>query len=383
MKIKWIILFFLASNLLMAQAPDQPNIIFIMADDLGYHDLGCYGQELIKTPNLDKLASQGLRFTQFYAGAPVCAPSRAVLQTGLHTGHTTVRGNQCRAGGLMQPQAIRSIPSSMRIGIPATDTTIGVLMQKAGYKTAIIGKWHLSGYMVENTPYYRGYDEFFGSTLADPLSSKSGWMYHNDTVKAIPDEFKAESRDGIWTNIAVDYIRRHRNEPFMLMVNYSTPHKPFNIRDQGNYKNEPWNDMSKNYAALVTRLDHHVGMIMDALQKSGMEDNTILFFCSDNGGEYREYPEDWAEWTRTFQSNKPLRGGKADIYEGGIRVPMIARWPGNTEPGSTSSQPLYFPDIMTTFLDIAESRIPEWCDGISMIEILTGEKERLDDRFMY
>jgi arylsulfatase A-like enzyme len=382
-KIRALFLFFLAWYLSAAQAADRPHIIWIMADDLGTHDLGCYGQELIGTPHIDRLAGQGMRMTQFYAGAPVCAPSRPVLQTGLHAGHTTVRGNQCRAGGLRQPQSVRSKPASMRIGIPATDTTIGVLMQKAGYHTALIGKWHLSGYMVENTPCYRGYDEFFGTTLADPRSSRGGWMFHNDTVERIPEKYLAGSGDGIWTNIAIDFIHRKHDAPFMLLINYSTPHKPFRIADQGIYRDEPWNEMSRNYAALVSRLDRHVGMIMEALRETGLEDSTLVFFCSDNGGEYREYPEDWAEWTLTFRSNEPLRGGKADIYEGGIRVPMIVRWPGHTEPGSVSSQPLYFADAMPTFLEIAGTRVPEWCDGVSMTDILTGKKDALDDRFMY
>ncbi|MBN2698496.1 MAG: sulfatase-like hydrolase/transferase, partial [Bacteroidales bacterium] len=282
-----------------------------------------------------------------------------------------------------QPPTAQGRPSSMRIGIPATDTTIGTLLQKAGYHTILLGKWHISGYSPENTPCKRGYDEFFGSTLADPRGSGRGWMFHNDTLEKIPGQFLAESRDGIWTNIAIDVINRKHEKPFMMMVNYSTPHKPFNISDQGIYKDEPWNEMSRNYAALVTRLDSHVGMIMDALKKAGLEDNTILFFCSDNGGEYREYPEEWAEWTHTFESNKPLRGGKADLYEGGIRVPMIVRWPGNIEPGSTASQPGYFADMMPTFLKIAGARTPEWCDGTSIVKILTGERKKLDERFMY
>jgi arylsulfatase A-like enzyme len=361
----------------------KPNVVFIMADDLGSHDLGCYGQEYIKTPNIDRLASEGLKFTDFYAGAAVCAPSRSVLQTGMHTGHTTVRGNECRAGGLYQPPGSTGRPGSMRIGLSPSDTTIGNVMQKAGYYTCLIGKWHLSGYRKENLPVYHGYDEYMGSCLADARSSAPGMMFFQDSVKRIPEEFKADSRDGICANLAVDFIKRNRNNPFFLMLMLSTPHKPFNISSQGIYTDKPWNEITKNYAALVTRIDQHVGQVMKALKDLGLEDNTIVVFCSDNGGEYRETPEDWAEWTRTFQSNMPFKGGKADFYEGGIRVPMIIKWPGIIEKGKISNQPLYFADIMPTLAEIAGVKTPDRTDGVSMVKLLIGEKEKLDDRFIY
>ena len=362
---------------------DQPNIVFIMADDLGYHDLGCYGQDRILTPNIDRLASEGLRFTDFYAGAAVCAPSRAVLQTGLHTGHTTVRGNDCRQGGLYQPPGSEGRPGPMRIGIPSSDTTLADMLQKAGYSTGLFGKWHLSGYLYENLPVKRGYDEYKGSCIADPGSSRQGFMFHNDSVVRIPEEFSAEPRDGLWTLLAIDFIKRHRDKPFFVMLCLSTPHKPFSISDQGIYADSAWNDMSRNYAALVSRMDTHVGLVMKALKELDLEENTILIFCSDNGGEYREIPEDWAEWTKIFVSNKPLKGGKADFYEGGIRIPFILRWPGITDPARICNQPLYFADVMPTFADIAGLPVPKWSDGISMRKVLTGETEKLEDRFMY
>lgn len=363
--------------------PEKPNIIFIMADDLGYHDLGCYGQERILTPNIDRMASEGLRFTNFYAGACVCAPSRAVLQTGLHTGHTTVRGNQCRSGGLRKPPGSPGIPASMRIGLPETEPTLADVLGQAGYHTGLIGKWHLSGYRYDNLPVKRGYDEYIGSSLADPRSSRGGYMFHNDSVVPIPDEFRAGSRDETWTLLAIDFIKRNRDKPFFLNLNLSTPHRPFRIRDQGIYADSSWNDMSKNYASLVNRLDSHVGMVMEALEELELKENTILIFCSDNGGEYREVPEDWAEWTRTFRSNHPLKGGKADFYEGGIRIPFIARWPGVVQPGRESNQSLYFTDIMPTFAEIAGTGIDYPHDGISMVDILTGTREKLNERFMY
>ena len=361
----------------------MPNVVFIMADDLGSHDLGCYGQDKILTPHIDRLASEGLRFTDFYAGAAVCAPSRAVLQTGLHTGHTTVRGNQCRSGGLRKPPGSDTAPASMRIGLPDDEPTLARVLEKAGYYTGLIGKWHLSGYLYENLPVRRGYHEYMGTSLADPLSSRPGYMFRNDSVVPIPGKFRAASRDETWTLLAIDFMERNRDCPFFLMLNLSTPHKPFRIRDQGQYADSSWNEMSKNYAALVTRLDSHVGMVMKALDELELTENTILIFCSDNGGEYREVPEEWAEWTHTFRSNEPLRGGKADFYEGGIRVPFILRWPGVAEPGRVSGQPFYFADFMPTMAELAGVTVPDPCDGISMLDIISGKRESLGDRFMY
>lgn len=362
---------------------EHPNIIFVMADDLGYHDLGCYGQEKISTPNIDRLAGQGLRFTDFYAGAAVCAPSRACLQTGLHTGHVTVRGNQCRTGGLRKPPGSQVTEATMRVGIPSSEPTIASVLGEAGYHTGLIGKWHLSGYLYDNLPTNRGYDEFMGRSLADPGSSRAGYMFRNDSVVVIPEEFSGNSGDETWTKLAIDFMKRNREEPFFLMVNYSTPHKPFRIREQGSYADSSWNNMTRNYAALVTRLDSHVGMLMDAMEELGLDQNTILVFCSDNGGEYRETPEDWAEWTRIIASNQPLKGGKADFYEGGIRVPFIIRWPGVIEAGRENSYPLYFPDVLPTFAEIAGATVPGACDGQSMLDILTGKEESPGQRFLY
>ncbi len=367
----------------MGKVQPKPNILMIIADDLGTHDLGCYGQQRILTPNINRLAAEGLQFTAFYAGAAVSAPSRSVLQTGMHTGHTTVRGNECRAGGLRQPPGSNDRPGSMRIGLTSSDTTLGHVLGNAGYYTGLIGKWHLSGYRYENLPTNRGYHEYMGSCLANPKSSAPGFMFLNDSVVKIPPQAMAECRDGIWTNLAVDFMKRNKNAPFFLILSLSTPHKPFNIDSQGIYADSSWNDMSKNYAALVTRLDTHVGQVLSALKNLGLHNRTIVFFCSDNGGEYQEKPEDWAEWTITFQSNKPFRGGKADFYEGGIRIPMIVRWPAVVKPGRQSDYPLYFADIMPTLADIAGVKAPSRTDGISMLKILTGEQNRLPDRFMY
>jgi arylsulfatase A-like enzyme len=202
-------------------------------------------------------------------------------------------------------------------------------------------------------------------------------------VIPIPEEYRADSRDETWTLLAIDFMKRNRDKPFFLMLSLSTPHKPFNINDQEIYRDSTWNDWTRNYAALVSRLDSHAGMVMKALEELGLAKNTLLVFCSDNGGEYREYPGDWAEWTRVLQSNYPLRGGKADFYEGGIRIPFIVRWPGVVEAGRENTQPLYFADIMPTFAELAGESCPPECDGVSMLDILTGKKDTLGKRFLY
>lgn len=398
-----ILYFFLLVSFLGCDAPDlddskgisadfddsdpPPNVIFILADDLGYHDLGVYGQELIKTPNIDQLAAEGIRFTNFYAGSPVCAPSRSVLLTGQHTGHTRVRANYARQGGLGKPPRSDRAPGHLRVGLQESDTTIGNIMQHAGYWTGLMGKWHLSGYDKANLPLHRGFNEYRGSNLAGRGSGEP----KDNEAEDIPQKFSSDYNDDIKTYHAIDFIQRNRDKHFFLMVTLSAPHKPFEIFSQGIYKDRSWNEMSKNYAAMVTRMDWHVGEIMEALKREGVDKNTILLFGSDNGGEYRNYggsnpvfsQEDWAQWTQLFKSNHPLKGGKADMYEGGIRVPMILRWPGQIKGGSVNNDLWYFPDFMPTLAAIGGVKPPADIDGINMLPILKKEEAYPKDRHLY
>lgn len=361
----------------------QPNIVLILADDMGYHDAGCYGQQHIKTPHIDQLANEGVRFTDFYAGSPVCAPSRSVLLTGQHAGHTKVRGNYARTGGLRKPPGSDKEPSHPRVGLAAEDTTIAQVLQKAGYRTALFGKWHLSGYDPANLPVNRGFDEFRGPSLADFKTYQHEWEFRQSEVKRIEEKFENYYTDDVYAHYATDFIRRQGGQPFFLFLSLISPHKPLEHPDQGIYADKDWNEMSKNYAAMVSSVDDQVGKVMQALKAEGLDEHTMVIFCSDNGGEYREYPDDWAAWTQLFQSNKPLRGGKADMYEGGIRVPAIIRWPEKIEAGIVNEQPWYFPDFMPTLANIAGVQPPEAIDGIDMMPILSGKKAYPEDRYLY
>lgn len=363
---------------------NQPNIVFIMADDLGYNDLGIYGQKLIKTPNIDQMSSEGMRFTDFYAGSTVCSPSRAVLMTGLHSGHTRIRGNYARVGGLQKTPGSTSPPGHRRVGLLESDTTIGNILKRAGYRTGIMGKWHLSGYSMENLPIHRGFDEFRGRSLANRESHLPDMAFHQDKIVKVEEPFSAMFPDDLRTYNTIDFIKKNKGGPFFVILSLTSPHKPFEIDDQGIYAEKPWNEMSKNYAAMVGRIDDNVGRIMKTLKEENLDENTIVFFCSDNGGEYREHPEDWNNWTNLFQSNYPLKGGKADMYEGGIRVPMIIRWPGKIKSGQINSEPWYFPDIMPTLAEIAGGEAIDSTDGISILPALKGQHGKFTtDRFLY
>lgn len=375
-----------------------PNVVFILADDLGYHDLGIYGQPLIQTPHIDRLATEGVRFTNFYAGSPVCAPSRSVLLTGQHTGHTKVRANYARQGQHPVPEYATNIH---RMGLEEDDTTIGNVMQQAGYRTGLMGKWHLSGYEKENLPIHRGFDEYRGSDNASRESRKQDMELNGDEVVEIAEELRSDYSDDIKTANAVNFIKKNKDQPFFLMLSLSAPHKPFEIPSQGIYKDKPWNEMSKNYAAMITRLDQHVGMIRQTLQQEGLSENTVIIFGSDNGGEYRPFdgnkddwkgdeeaypvyePQEWAEWTQLFKSTHPLKGGKGDMYEGGIRVPVIIHWPGQIEEGSVNTNPWYFADFMPTIAAIGGRTGIEGTDGINMIPVLKKEAEYPENRYLY
>jgi hypothetical protein len=308
---------------LSAQRPAKPNIVLILADDLGYGDLGCYGQKQIATPNLDRLAAEGIRFTQAYAGSTVCAPSRCVLMTGLHTGHAYVRGNQYPDLPL-RPQ----------------DLTLTEILKKGGYHTALYGKWSLGGLSTTGYPTRRGFDEWFGY-----FSQTQAHDYYPYLLLEGEREYLVRGNFGarktVWvhdlfTERALEFIRRRR-QPFFLHLCWTIPHANNEVgRDTGNgmevpsdapYSDRSWPQPEKNFAAMITRMDADVGKIMAALRETGQEENTIVIFTSDNG-PHREGGHD----PDFFDSNGPLRGIKRDLYEGGIRVPMIVRWPARIKP---------------------------------------------------
>jgi arylsulfatase A-like enzyme len=340
-----------------APAGKGPNIIWIMADDLGYADLGCYGQEHILTPNIDHLAAEGTRFTQCYAGSTVCAPSRSVLMTGLHTGHTTVRGNFSAIG-------------KGRVPLRAADVTVAEVLKRRGYATGIVGKWGLGEPNTEGVPNRQGFDFWFGF-----LNQRRAHSYYPPYVWRNEEKFPLEANAGgkrgqyvhdLFTREGLGFIRRsvEAGKPFFLYGAYTIPHGRYEIPSDAPYSDKPWSGKLKNYAAMVTRLDRDVGSILSLLKELGVADETIVFFTSDNGAAFVE---------KTFQSSGRLRGHKRSLHEGGIRVPMIVRWPGQVAAGAVRDAVWTFWDFLPTAAQLAGAEAPDGIDGVSVVPVLLGK----------
>ena len=373
-----------------------PNIIFILADDLGYGDLGCYGQQLIQTPHLDRMAAEGMRFTNFYAGSTVCAPSRAVLMTGLHTGHVSVRGN---AGGKNPGDHAAMAPQTLSRGEP----TIAEVLKKAGYATALIGKWGLGELGSGSEPTRRGFDRFFGYLnqhhahnyypaflIRDqsPVGLKNevpgegvfGRGYASKKVEYSADLFAAE---------AERWIEQNQRAPFFLYLALTLPHANNEagralqdgqeVPDYGPYADKDWTNPHKGQAAMITRMDAQIGRLFAQLKTLGLDEKTLVFFSSDNG-PHREGGNDPA----FFNASGGLRGIKRALYEGGIRVPFLARWPGQISAGKTSPHLGYFADVLPTLAELAQVEPPANLDGISFAATLRGEgKEQRAHEYLY
>ncbi|MFK7770370.1 MAG: arylsulfatase [Mariniblastus sp.] len=351
----------------------QPNIIFVMADDLGYGDLGCYGSKQIKTPNIDRIASEGIRFTSCYAGSPVCAPSRSVLMTGLHTGHTRVRGNF----GVGQIAGVRS--DQVRVPLLDEDVTLAEVLKESGYVTGMTGKWGLGEPGTTGIPTAQGFDKWFGY-----LNQRRAHSHYPDYLWLGEDQFPLVGNVGgkqqqyshdLFTGFALNFIRANHKKPFFLYLPYCVPHNHFEVPDLAPYAGKPWSDQEKTYAAMVSRMDDHVGQIMKLLVELKIDSNTIIFFCSDNGAANR--------YDGVLDSSGPLRGRKRDMYEGGIRTPMVVRWPDGIPQGTTSELAWDFADVLPTFAELANARSPENRDGVSIVPTLKGQKQNLSDRFLY
>jgi arylsulfatase A len=383
-----------------AEPVERPNIVFIIADDLGYGDIGPYGQTRIQTPHLDRMAREGVRFTQFYSGSPVCAPARSTLMTGQHTGHTPIRGN-------------KPAPPIGQEPLPAEAVTLAEVLKEAGYVTGAFGKWGLGGPGTEGSPIRQGFDEFFGyldqsrahfyypeflfhgeeraplpgnRVRPDPRLEGAGWVvergvYSHDTIAAA----------------ALDFIERHRDRPFFLYVPFTIPHAeleapadayaPYvdasgqSVFEERPYPGEHYGPQPMpraTYAAMITRMDRDVGRILDKLKELGLDRKTIVFFTSDNG-PHREGGHD----PEYFDSNGPLRGIKRDLYEGGIRVPMLVWWPGTVPAGATSDHVWAMWDVLPTLAELAGARVPEGIDGLSMVAALTGRGRPPEHRYLY
>ncbi len=372
---------------------EHPNIIFIMADDLGYGDLGCYGQQVIKTPRLDQMASEGMRFTQFYAGCPVCAPSRSVLMTGQHTGHTHVRGN---AGST--DTSIQSLRDE--------DVTVAEVLKKQNYHTALIGKWGLGEVDQPGFPLRQGFDYFYG--YLNQLHAHNYYptfLYRNDQEVKLRNEVqlpdgkepgflggyatkRVDYSHDLIADEALKFVRESADGPFFLYLAMTIPHanneatkmmgNGAEVPTFGIYAGEDWPDQDKGQAAMITRMDADVGRLFDTLRELQIDDQTLVFFTSDNG------PHDESNHNlERFQPSGPLRGIKRSLTEGGVRVPMLARWPGKIKAGSVSNHLGYFADVLPTLSEVAGFSLDGPTDGISFAPTFWGQEEQTQHEYLY
>ena len=390
MKHVWLWVFLACLAPLVAAQNSRPNVIFILADDLGYGDLGCYGQQLIQTPNLDRMAKDGMRFSQFYAGSTVCAPSRAVLMTGRHMGHVSVRGNAGAAN--MSLQTLRK-----------DERTIARVFKDAGYATALFGKWGLGEIGSDGHPNRASFDEFFGFLNQTHAHNYwPSWLVHNSEkypLRNVAAQEDPQVGQG-WAKEKIDYapdvifgkalqwVEANQRKPFFLYLASTLPHanneaargtgNGQEIPDYGIYKNQPWPDPDKGQAAMISHLDAQVGQLLAKLKALGLEKNTLVIFTSDNGPH-----EEGKNNPKLFNPAGPLRGMKRALYEGGIRVPLIARWPGMIKAGQANDHIGYFGDMFATFCELTNQPIPAGLDSIAVLP-LTGKKGRqATHRYLY
>ena len=367
-----------------ANAATRPNIILILTDDLGYGDLSCYGQKHFKTPHLDRLAAEGIRFTSHYAGSTVCAPSRCALMTGLHTGHASVRGNG--------PFSLKADPE---------DLTVATLLKRAGYQTGLIGKSCVTGNtQTPETLTEKGFEYFFGTTdHKDGHFRNPPFVYENGKRVELVGNTRYEGPHydvDLYTGKALEFVERQGEKPFFLVLSYPVPHASLDVpedslakvrprikRDQAskpekNPHYKPTQEIKATYAGMVSRVDDAVGSLMEKLKEKGFDENTLVMFSSDNGS----HVEGGYHYTM-LQSNGVLRGGKRDLYEGGIRVPLIAHWPARVPPGKVSAHPCAFWDFLPTACELAEIKTPQGLDGISLVPTLTGRGEQARHELLY
>ena len=400
MKIRFLTLFALACITAAALADRKPNIIFILSDDLSWGDLGCYGQKQILTPNLDRFAREGMRFTNAYAGNSVCAPSRSCLMQGLHPGHARVRGNSY---------------NGYREGLAKDDITVAEILKAAGYRTGLFGKWGLglSG-QPDAVPNQQGFDTFFGYLNQRKAHSfYPPFLWNNNTRVPYPahegHDHKAQSQydrngnvqpkgiksptkarnsfDEIHTR-SLQFIRDNKDRPFFLYLAHTLPHGPVISPSLGVYRDKPWAIGHKEWAAMVTHLDRGVGEVMTLLRELKIDEDTLVFFASDNGHSAHGYNRNKTVTSigDHFQSYGPTRGRKGDSYDGAFRVPALARWPGKIKPGRVSGHVWAFWDFLDTAAEVAgvdESTLPNH-DGHSILPtLLDRKKEQTVHDYLY
>lgn len=371
-------------------AAEKPNIIFILVDDLGYGDLGCFGQDKILTPNINQLAKEGMIFTRAYAGNAVCAPSRSCLMQGKHPGHARVRGNM-----------IRGYRESLREG----DYTVAMMLQEAGYKTGLFGKWGLGLHNQYGVPNSMGFDEFFGYlNQRHAHCHYPEFLYHNDQRVYYPENGEHHEKEnyggeqvydengnchplGIknpeeakyafdeYCGKSLEFVRRSKAQPFFLYLAYTPPHGSFIVPELGYYADKDWPLSHKVYAAMITRVDNEVGKLIRLLEELNIDEKTLIIFASDNGNTDGNAREEETPTNVFFKNESPTRGGKGSSYDGGFHVPAMAYWKTHIHPGQVSDFIWAFWDFLPTAADLAGVDAPEDIDGISFLPVLLGETE--------
>lgn len=358
----------LVANFLVAPAEaqtkrDQPNIIFVLSDDIAQGDLGCYGQKLIQTPRLDQMAAEGTRYLQSYCGTSVCAPSRSSFFTGLHCGHCPVRGNY-------------EVAPEGQLPLPANTTTVANVLKSSGYATATFGKWGMGFFDTTGAPQKQGVDHFFGYNCQRHAHSYfPTYLWDDDKPVLLPGnngQTKGETySQELIQNDMLKWIRGHAEEPFFVFYAITLPHARNEIDSLGQYEDKPWTPKQKAYAAMVSRMDSDIGEMVDLLKELKIDDNTLIIVAGDNGSSFSPKSE---IGKRFDQANNGLRGYKRGLYEGALRQAAIAWWPGKVPAGRVDDQPWAFWDLLPTFAELGGAELPQGyqSDGVSLVKYLEG-----------
>jgi arylsulfatase A len=389
----------LCSAVAASDRADRPNIVMIVADDLGYAELGCYGQEKIKTPRLDELAREGMRFTQFYSGSPVCAPSRCTLMTGKHTGHAAVRDNR-NPPGMQRLRELYQWEFPGQTPLPKSEVTVAELLHEAGYATAAIGKWGLGQAGNSGDPTRQGFDLFYGYYCqVQAHNHYPKFLWRNDKKEMLAGnnatatgEIHSQQR---FTQEALTFIREHKDAPFFLYLPCIIPHAAIQVPEaqlaqyKGKLSETPYEHKTHyhehptphaGYAAMVSYLDQEVGRIVDLLDELGISENSLVLFTSDNGPTFDRVGGADSDF---FNSSGPLRGRKGQVYDGGIRVPLIVRWPGHIKGNSETDHVAAFWDLLPTLCAVAYVSPPAGIDGISFLPTLLGHEDQTEHEYLY
>ncbi len=351
-----------------AKIAGKPNIIYVLLDDAGWGDFGCFGSKEVLTPSIDRMAAEGLRFTHHYSGSAVCAPTRCVLMTGLHPGHCRRRDNTATGG-------LEDFQGRPLVFLEPGDLTVAEALQAAGYATGGIGKWGLGNPGSSGSPDRQGFDHFYG--YLDQVHAHdyyTDWLWRNGEEQPLPGnrgKEKGTYTHDLFERDTLEFIRAHRERPFFLYLPYTLPHGSYVIPGGdpacGPYRDKPWPQTVRNYAAMITRADRTVGLILDLLRELGIDDRTIVFVTSDNGPN--------PPFLKLLNSAGGLRGVKRQLYEGGLRAPMVVRWPGRVPAGKTSDYVWSMVDVFPTLCDLAGAAPPASLDGVSVLPALLGRAQ--------